>query len=73
MPLDRSAASPLSTRWAQIGVACAIAFLAISTTGQFQQAYHAHDDWFIHLPIAPERFLWYAETEGGGSLFCGAI
>jgi hypothetical protein len=48
----------------QMLVTCLCAFVAIASTGQFRQAYHAHDDWFMHLAIAPTRFLWYAQTEG---------
>jgi hypothetical protein len=58
-PVRRFVSTPV-----QIGIACTVAFLVIAWTGQFQRAHHAHDDWFMHLPIAPERFLWYVETEG---------
>ena len=51
-------------KWIFIVLTVAFPFIIISATGQLGNPYHAHDDWFLHLPEGAARYLWFASTEG---------
>ena len=45
-------------------VASFLTYSIINSTGQFQNAYHGKDDWFLHTPQASTIYIYFALSEG---------
>src|SRR5215472_7892014 len=47
-----------------IFIAMFLTYSIINSTGQFQNAYHQQDDWFLHIPEPSKEYMNFALSEG---------